>query len=234
MEKRIFDVQQVGKILHLPPKKIERLAEHGELDGRKSQGKWLFSKADLLVWFEKNMDEGSGESHFETMEEFAEEHVPQEEAEELSIADLLPPEAILFPFTAKTKDSVIRELARKSAERMKVWDADRLADALRKREEMMSTAMENGVAILHPRRPMPDNTAETFLALGVSLRALPFGGGFNNLTDLFFLVCATDDQTHLRLLAGIGRMLSRSGFLDRLRQLESPAEIHDWIRENVT
>ena len=105
-----------------------------------------------------------------------------------------------------------------------------LADALRQREEMHSTAMDIGVAILHPRRPMPDNTGEPFVLLGVSPRGIPFGGGFGNLTDIFFLVCAIDDKTHLRLLAEIARLLKRPGFLDQLRECETVADIVELIR----
>lgn len=232
MEKRIYSIEQVAKFLNLTEKKVQKLAEHGELEGQKIQGKWTFSKADLLVWFEKAMSDTENAEHLVRMEDFAEHHVPQEEPQMVSLSELLVPEAVLFPFTAKTKDSVIRQMAARGAQLGKVWDPDRLADALRFREEMMSTAMENGVAILHPRRPMPDNTADSFVLLGVALRGIPFGGGYNNLTDTFFLVCAMDDKTHLHLLASIARMLNRPGFLDRLRELESAREIADWVREN--
>jgi len=232
MEKRLYTSDQVAKFLHLPEKKIQKLAEQGDLEGQKIQGKWTFSKADLLVWFEKAMSQETSAEHLDTMEEFAQQYVPQEEPEEPTVGELITPESVLFPFGAKTKDSVIRTLAERGAELGKIWDPERLADALRHREEMMSTAMENGVAILHPRRPMPDNTAETFILLGSALRGIPFGGGYNNLTDTFFLVCAMDDKTHLRLLAGIARILKRPGFLESLREAESAQEIAELVREN--
>ncbi|MBQ1455175.1 MAG: PTS sugar transporter subunit IIA [Thermoguttaceae bacterium] len=230
MEKRTYSAEQVAKFTHLPEKKVIKMADSGELEGQKIQGKWFFSKADLLVWFEKSLTGENLDQHLASMEDFAEHHVPQEEPEELPLAELLGPENILFPFTAKTKDSVIRTLAERGVELGKIWDSDRLAEALRQREEMLSTAMDSGVAILHPRRPMPDNTGEAFVLLGVALRGIPFGGGFGNLTDIFFLVCATDDKTHLRLLAEIARLLKRPGFLDQLRQCETVADIVALIR----
>ena len=230
MEKRTYGAEQVAKFTHLSEKKVIKMAENGELDGQKIHGKWFFSKADLLVWFEKSLSGNVLDQHLASMEDFAEHHVPQEEPEELSLSELIGPENILFPFAARTKDSVFRTLAEKGVELGKIWDHDRLADALRQREEMLSTAMDNGVAILHPRRPMPDNTGEPFVLLGVSPRGIPFGGGFGNLTDIFFLVCAIDDKTHLRLLAEIARLLKRPGFLDQLRQCETVEEIVDLIR----
>lgn len=230
MEKREFTAADAARLLHIPEKKVLKLADSGELAGHKVQGKWLFSKADMVLWFEKNLTDAKADDHLEDIEQFA-ENVPRETDEEPTIAELLLRGGVLIPFPAKTRDSVIRELARYSAERGLVWDPDTLADALRKREEMMPTAMDNGAALLHPRRPMPNNIGDSFVVLGVSLRGVPFGGGFNNLTDVFFLIGAVDDKTHLRTLAGLGRILKHPDFLPRLRELETAEEILALVRE---
>jgi len=232
MEKRQFTAADIARTVHLPEKKIQKLAEQGELSGCKVQGKWLFSKADLVLWFEKSLtDDNPSDDYIQTMEEFAENVSQGDEEENLSVSRLLERGTILIPFTAKTKDSVIREMAKTGSELGLVWDPDRMADALRKREEMLSTAMENGVALLHPRRPMPDNIAESFLILGVSLRGIPFGGGFNNLTDLFFFIGAWDDKTHLQILAQLSKILVQPDFLPKLRDLETPQEIFELVRD---
>lgn len=230
MEKREFTIAEVARFLHLPEKKVQKLADQGELAGSKIQGKWLFSKADIVLWFEGNLTNAETDDHLKDIEDFAEK-VERETEEDVTVSALLERGAILIPFAAKTKDSVIRELTQKGMEIGMVWDPDRMADALRKREEMMSTAMENGVALLHPRRPLTDNIADSFLILGVSLRGVPFGGGFNNLTDIFFLIGAMDDKTHLKVLAGIGKILKHPDFLPKLREMETSREILDLIRE---
>ena len=230
MEKREFSAADASRILHIPEKKVVKLAESGELTGQKIQGKWLFSKADMVLWFEKNLTDAKTEDHLDHIEELA-ENVPQETDEEPSIAELLRRGGVLIPFPAKTRDSVIRELAKFGADRGLIWDPDAMIEALRRREEMMSTAMDNGAALLHPRRPMPNNIGDSFVIMGISLRGVPFGGGFNNLTDIFFLIGAIDDKTHLRTLAGIGKLLKHPDFLPRLRELETADEVLDLVRE---
>ena len=226
MEKREFSAADAARILHIPEKKVVKLAENGELAGHKVQGKWLFSKADMVLWFEKNLTDAKAEDHLDHIEELA-ENVPQETDEEPSIAELLERGGVMIPFPAKTRDSVIRELAKFGADRGLIWDPDTMIEALRRREEMMSTAMDNGAA----RRPMPNNIGDSFVIMGVSLRGVPFGGGFNNLTDIFFLIGAIDDKTHLRTLAGIGKLLKHPDFLPRLRELETAGEILSLVRE---
>ncbi len=230
MEKREFSAADAARILHIPEKKVVKLADSGELAGHKVQGKWLFSKADMVLWFEKNLTDAKTEDHLEDIEELA-GNVPQETDEEPTIAELIERGGVMIPFAAKTKDSVIRDLANYGAERGMIWDPSVMIEALRRREEMMSTAMDNGAALLHPRRPMPNNIGDSFVILGVSLRGVPFGGGFGNLTDVFFLIGAIDDKTHLRTLAGIGKILKHPDFLPRLRELETASEILDLVKE---
>ena len=49
-----------------------------------------------------------------------------------------------------------------------------MVEAVRAREEMHSTALDNGVALLHPRRPTVTDLAEAVLALGISPGGIPF------------------------------------------------------------
>lgn len=229
MEKREFSVEEAARILHIPEKKVVKDAEAGRLTGIKIQGKWCFSKADLVLWFEANMASGDSDEHLDDMENFA-ESVPQDENEEPTVSELLERGGIIIPFGAKTKESVLRDITQFGADQGKIWDPAGMADALRKREEMMPTAMDNGVALLHPRRPMTNIIDESFLILGVALRGVPFGGGFGNLTDIFFLIGAKDDKTHLRTLARLGKILSQSDFLPALRELETTQEIMDLVK----
>jgi PTS system nitrogen regulatory IIA component len=105
-----------------------------------------------------------------------------------------------------------------------------MAEAVRSREDMQPTALENGVALLHPRRPMPKILAQPLLALGVTVSGIPFGGA-SALTDVFFLICSTDDRVHLRVLARLSRILTVSGFLNALHQATDAASVHQMIVE---
>ena len=93
--------------------------------------------------------------------------------EAISIADLLPLEAIAVPLAARTRGSVISELIDQAAKTGWLWDTQKMTEAVRARESLHSTALENGVALLHPRRPLPSILGQAFLALGCTSRGLP-------------------------------------------------------------
>src|SRR5438445_7808636 len=89
---------------------------------------------------------------------------------------------------------------------------------------MGSTALDSGVAIPHPRRPLPGALGESVMAYGKTASGIAFGAPGGGLTDIFFLVCCRDDRTHLQVLARLSRLLLRPGFVDELRGRETPGE----------
>src|SRR6185312_12467728 len=97
-----------------------------------------------------------------------------------------------------------------------LWDPAKMADAVRTREAMHSTALDNGVALLHPRRPMTSILAEAVLALGVTSGGIPFSND-GQLTDIFFLICSTSEHEHLRILARLSRVINDGDFLAAIR-----------------
>ena len=60
------------------------------------------------------------------------------------------------------------------------------------------------------------------------MTGIPFGGG-SSLTDVFFLICSTDDRVHLRVLARLSRLLTAPGFLNGLHQATDAAFVHQMI-----
>ena len=134
-------------------------------------------------------------------------------------------EAIEVPLDARTRGSVIAKMTELAARTHLLWDPAKMAEAVRAREEMHSTALDNGVALLHPRRPMPAILAEAVLALGITPGGIPFGSG-GSLTDIFFLICSTSDHEHLRILARLSRVINDQDFSGAMRAAEDAAALH--------
>ncbi len=211
-----FDIDRLSVYLHRMPADIVKLAERGKLPGRRVGGAWRFSAAEIHHWMEERIGL-SDDDELATVEgtlERAARH--EEQTEEISIAALLHPEAIAVPLEARTKGSVIKSMAELAAATHLLWDASAMADAVRAREAMHSTALEGGVALLHPRRPMSSILAEAVLALGITPRGIPFSND-GRLTDVFFLICSTSDYEHLRILARLSRVIHDTSFLADLR-----------------
>jgi len=234
MAEENFDVESLAAYLHLTPAQVSRLADRGKIPGRKVAGDWVFSGSEIHHWLEERIGI-SGEQELVEMEDVLQQSAMPGQDQPIVISRMLPLDAIAVPLAARTRNSVIRAMTDLAATTGLLWDPAKMADAVKSREELHPTAMEGGVALLHPRRPMPAILGQAFLALGITSTGIPFGGSRGQLTDIFFLICSTDDAVHLRVLARLSRLVSDPDLLAALRAAQSPQEAHaaiaDWDQE---
>ena len=104
-----------------------------------------------------------------------------------------------------------------------------MLQAVREREAAFSTGFDNGVAIPHPRNPLPEALGESVMAFGRTLSGIPFGAPKGQLTDLFFLVLCRDASTHLQVLARLGRLIQLPEFLETLRGADESRAAYEVI-----
>lgn len=224
-----FDIDGLAKYLHITPQQVERLVSRGKVPGRRVGGDWKFSAAEIHHWMEQRM--GVLEDGELARVEGALLRADNMETKEISISEMLHLETIQVMLSGRTKNSVINEMCQLAASSGLLWDPEKMADAVRAREQLQSTAMDNGVALLHPRRPLGSILGEPVLAIGLSQQGIPFGGS-SRMTDVFLLVCSGDDRDHLRTLARLSRLLCDDNFLDSLRQCPDAQSILDLVRTN--
>ncbi len=215
----MMGLEELASYLQRDVREVSKMASRGYLPGQKVGGEWRFARAEINHWIETQMPAYT-EKQLTALETAGERNPEQQPL----IAELLAEASVAVPLNAATRASVLRELVALAENSWHVYDAAAILDAIRKREAMGTTALESGVAIPHPRRPLPNALGESVLAYGRTVTGIPFGADRGGLTDIFFLVCCRDDRTHLRVLARLSRLLLRPGFLDELRAAETPGE----------
>jgi PTS system nitrogen regulatory IIA component len=218
MENETMDLDQLASYLQRDARELSKMANRGYLPGQKVGGQWRFASAEINYWIETQM-------HAYTEQELTalESNTGKDTIDSQPLVMTLLSEATMaVPLRAGTRDSVLRELVKVAEGSWQVYDPDALLNAIRQREDLGSTALTSGVAIPHPRRPLPDTVqGESFIAMGRTAHGVPFNAADGSLTDLYFLVCCRDATTHLRALARLSRMLLRPGFVDELRTAEN-------------
>jgi PTS system nitrogen regulatory IIA component len=224
-----FDVERLAAYLHLSTAQVSKMADRGQIPGRKVAGVWRFSQPEIHHWLEQRIG-ALGDDELSALEDRLQKS-PRAEPGTVSVAELLPQEALAVPLAARTRSSVMEEMVQLAARTGRLWDAEQMLAAVRHREDMYPTALDTGVALLHPRRPMPTILAEPFLAFGRTERGIAFAGRRGVLTDLFFLILSVDDTGHLRVLARLSRLLAAPGFLDELRRAEDAAGVRQLIAD---
>jgi PTS system nitrogen regulatory IIA component len=221
MSHETMDLEQLAVYLQRDVREVSKLASRGHLPGQKVGGQWRFAQAEINHWIETQM-------HAYTEQQLtAVEAGPGRAGDNgFVVMPLLSEGTIAVPLAAGTRASVLQELVRLAEGSWQVYDGAAMLTAVRQREDMASTALESGVAIPHPHRPLPPTVlGESLIAFGRTATSIPFGPRGAEC-DLFFLVCCSDQATHLRVLARISRMMLRPGFIDILRSAASPSETY--------
>lgn len=221
MQNEEYDLDRLASFLHIEKKQAEKLVSRGKIPGKRVDGQWRFSSIEIHHWLEKRL--GLLDEDELAKMEGAMARQSNALPEDSSVQGLLGPDRIANPLEAKTKSSVIRQMCELAGQSGLLWDVERMAEAVREREDMFTTALDCGAALLHPRRPMPGILGQPLLALGITHRGVPFGDS-GILTDVFWLICSTDETTHLKTLARLSRLLAADGFLDELRESVGPDE----------
>ena len=221
-----FDINSLSAYLHLNPDQVKKMAERDKLPGRRIGGQWRFSRPEIHQWFEERIGV-SDEKELVEVERVFEIQSQKRSVDEFHIPDLLSVSNIAMPLLARTKTKVISKVCELAAASGTLWEPEKMAEAIANREQLHPTALGNGVALLHPRRPMPNAMAEAFIALGVTHSGIPFGGPRGVLTDIFFLIGSTDEAVHLRVLARLSRVIQMPETLGQIRAQTSPQGVWD-------
>lgn len=220
-----MNARQVAGYLHMDLREVIKLASRGRIPARKVAGEFVFHKGQVDHWVESRMHELDGERLAKIEKGVSTHHgLGDDTWEKLLVCPLIPDGGVSVPLEARTRDAAIRALINLADETGMVYARDELVDEIRKREELCSTALMPGVALPHPRHPLPYDIAESFVVVGLTASGIPYRTEDGSLTRLFFLICCKDERTHLHVLARLARML-RDRTVDKLMLAESPEDL---------
>lgn len=223
-----MDIQALAKFLGIDLRRAERMAQRDQIPCQKVGGQLRFNRAEITEWMQQQVGTLKNK-HLVEMDSKISAHRQLED--ELFLSNMLKEQAISLALPARTKNSVLKELVVLAQDTNLLYDGEALLEALAKREELCSTAMDGGIAIPHPRRPLRYAVAEPILVIGLTGQGIGFGAPDGGLTDLFFMTCSQDDHHHLHVLARLCRMLSDGKLASAIRFAESAEEVVELLRQ---
>ena len=126
--------------------------------------------------------------------------------------------------SAATREEVISELAKVMADGGFIEDAVTVTELALRREAIISTAVEHGLAFPHVRDV--EGGGLTF-ALGLKEKGIDFGASDGKLSKIFFFIVIPTPATafYLRLLAGLVRTFESTDARKALLECEKPDQM---------
>jgi mannitol/fructose-specific phosphotransferase system IIA component (Ntr-type) len=139
----------------------------------------------------------------------------------MKISDLITKNKIIPELKGETKEEIINELIDLFVGDERVYDIDALRKDIFKREKIMSTGIEDGLAIPH----CTTNVVKDYIAaFGKSRMPVDFASIDHKPASLFFLIAGNNVKQHMQLLSKIARLMD-SKLKDDLLKAKSTDEI---------
>lgn len=148
----------------------------------------------------------------------------------MGIAELLNEDLIVTHLKGNDKNQVIEELLDLLVATKKIKHRDTCFQDLMERERLLSTGLENGLAVPHAKTTA---TEEMLVSFGLSRKGLDFSSADGKPAHFVFLVLSPLDTSgpHLKMLAQISRIFRKSEVGQRLLKSRNSADIMKIVHE---
>lgn len=219
---QVLTTQELAAYMKLNEKTILKMAQKGELPGVKIGSQWRFHLAAVDRYLQKDIL-----------------HTPEDELDSIlsttnqliPLSRLLDKSLIKLELKAKDKEGVLDEIVEIAYAAGIVDDREKLLEELKSRERMLSTAVGNGIALPHPRKPNPALFKKPNILMARSEEGVDFSAPDNKKVHLFFMTCAPNMMVHLRLMARIAKLLQVEGVIDQLMRVSRSDEMIQLLLE---
>jgi PTS system nitrogen regulatory IIA component len=147
----------------------------------------------------------------------------------MQIKDFLTRSNVVIDVSASGKAALLSDLARRAAAELKL-DADAVANAVGKRDDLGSTGIGGGVALPHARLR---EIKKPYGLLARLKSPIDFDAIDSEPVDIVFMMLlpAASQLDQLNTLAAAARKLRDRGVLNRLRKATNSAELYGAIAD---
>ena len=152
-------------------------------------------------------------------------------AKPAEVTEFLAPDLIIENAKSRTKPDLLKEMLDLATEKKRIKNPAVILKALIRREALCSTAIGEEVAIPHPRQPLSESYAMPTVIMARSAEGIDFDAVDELPVKLIFLLCLPDDDTHLKVLARLSRMLKGVHFREMLKSAAGSAEIFELVKK---
>jgi mannitol/fructose-specific phosphotransferase system IIA component (Ntr-type) len=139
----------------------------------------------------------------------------------VKLSSILDPNLIICSLKSKNREEAINELISALEKSVKAVSADAIKTAVNEREALSSTVMAPGIAFPHAR---VGGISDLSVAIGTSKSGIDYDGQEVNLIALF-VVSEGETNLYLKAMAGMSKVLSTAGMLQKLVDAEESDDL---------
>ncbi|MBQ4480954.1 MAG: PTS sugar transporter subunit IIA [Victivallales bacterium] len=217
----ILTLKELAEYLRVNERTIMRMKDQGKIEGVKIGGQWRFNGSEIdKLFFPQNGVEVAKE-----VEQEEPMSVLNRPSIGIPLSRVMHENRILLNLAATDRDSLIEEMTAARLMYGLVLDVSDLRLKCKQREAVLSTAIGEGIAIPHPRDPIPTLRSSAAVIYGYSHDGINYDAPDGKPVHHFFLVCSQNIELHLHLMGCMARLLKDQDFVNALPKCTQNADV---------
>jgi PTS system nitrogen regulatory IIA component len=220
----LLTVREAAALLRSTERQVYRWVDEAEIPFQRVRDQVRFNRTDLLEWATARRLPISLEAFDASLD--PEDRTP-------SLAQALRAGGVHHEVPASDRDSALRAIVARTPLPGSL-DPEFVVEVLIARENTISTAIGDGIAIPHVRQPVVAPGGPVLVSVAYLATPVAFGAPDEHPVRIIFLIVTPTVRTHLQMLAHLARSLLDPAFraaLDRRASTEELAAIANRLEE---
>ncbi|HSX12341.1 MAG TPA: PTS sugar transporter subunit IIA [Rhabdochlamydiaceae bacterium] len=225
-------IKDVADLLKVSETTIRRWLTDGKIPAYRLNHQYRFSRIEIENWMIKCKLKAADAPEFSPFDEKQELEeptpIPNQGMQQFSFYRAIHHGGIYHDISGNTKEEIIEGTTKRIAEKMSL-DADVLYELLMDREQLMPTALNHGIAVPHAR-DFVEGLSFDFVTVVFPKNPIAYGALDGKPVHTLFFLFATNDKTHLHLLAKLAHLSSNAKALEFLQNKPDKVNFLEYIR----
>jgi PTS system fructose-specific IIC component len=148
----------------------------------------------------------------------------------MKVSEYLNEDNVLLNVEAKDKYELIDKLIEVASKSGKIFDKEKVREAVYEREKILSTGVGKGFAVPHGKT---DAVNDIVLAFAITKEPLDYEALDNQPVRLVMLMVGKDNlvSSHIKLLSRISRLMNNDEFRENLLHAQTKEEVLEIFRK---
>lgn len=215
-------LKDVIELLNVSETTIKRWISDGKIPYYRLNNQYRFSRSEIENWV-LSCKQGGDFSPFE--EETTKERLG---TQQFGLYRAVHKGGVYVDIPGETKEEVIRNAMEQIARDLHL-DAEVITELLLDRENLMPTALSNGIGVPHTRDFLLQESYDVIVVV-FPKEPIEYGALDGQPVHTLFFLFACDDKRHLHLLAKLAHLSSKPENLAYLKRHPTKSQLLEYIR----
>ncbi len=210
----IMTLEEVAEYLRVSERTVKEWVNKGKLPGGKLGTSWRFQRSEIKNWVNQKLSP----------------RIKKVEKKNNGLVTLLAKERILF-LDAGSKNEVLNQLIDVAAELPGIHSREELAEAVYRRESLMSTGIGLGIGVPHVRL---NDVKDLYVSIAINQKGIADYDSLDNIpVKIVVLIVAGRNQhsQYIQVLSQIARILKDPEVRENLIRTENPDQIFEILKD---